>query len=114
MIEPALCFALRLIFRVIEFFVTMRGSADNSSYFNPQDTDVRTRTVDVLKHKVSFLLNMVSVACGLFLFLVFFLFFLSQMCVVNVDKARLNTLTHVSYLPLYYRSQMTVRGKRFS
>ncbi|XP_039302565.1 uncharacterized protein LOC105194543 isoform X2 [Solenopsis invicta] len=25
--------------KVIEFFVTMRGSADNSSYFNPQDTD---------------------------------------------------------------------------
>ncbi|XP_039302572.1 uncharacterized protein LOC105194543 isoform X5 [Solenopsis invicta] len=46
--------------KVIEFFVTMRGSADNSSYFNPQDTDVRTRTVDVLKHKVSFLLNMTA------------------------------------------------------
>ncbi|XP_036149163.1 uncharacterized protein LOC105830282 [Monomorium pharaonis] len=46
--------------KVIQVFVTMRGSDDDSPHFTPQDTNARVRNVDILKHKASFLLKMVT------------------------------------------------------
>ncbi|XP_018369157.1 PREDICTED: uncharacterized protein LOC108765104 isoform X3 [Trachymyrmex cornetzi] len=46
--------------KVIQFFVTMRGSVDDLSYFNPQDTNAKAHNIDILRHKVSFLLNMMT------------------------------------------------------
>ncbi|XP_012054982.1 PREDICTED: uncharacterized protein LOC105618053 [Atta cephalotes] len=46
--------------KVIQFFVTMRGSVDDLSYFNSQDMDAKTHNIDILRHKVSFLLNMMT------------------------------------------------------
>ncbi|XP_011067437.1 PREDICTED: uncharacterized protein LOC105153961 isoform X1 [Acromyrmex echinatior] len=46
--------------KIIQFFVTMRSSVDDLSYFNSQDTDAKTHNIDILRHKVSFLLNMMT------------------------------------------------------
>ncbi|XP_018343708.1 PREDICTED: uncharacterized protein LOC108749461 isoform X2 [Trachymyrmex septentrionalis] len=45
--------------KVIQFFVTIRGSVDDLSCFNP-DTDTKAHNIDILRHKVSFLLNMMT------------------------------------------------------
>ncbi|XP_018301159.1 uncharacterized protein [Mycetomoellerius zeteki] len=46
--------------KVIQFFVTIRGSVDDLSRFNLQDTDAKAYNIDILRHKVSLLLNMMT------------------------------------------------------
>ncbi|XP_018407442.1 PREDICTED: uncharacterized protein LOC108783384 [Cyphomyrmex costatus] len=46
--------------KVIQFFVTIRGSIDDLSRFNPQDTDAKDHNIHILRHKTSFLLNMAT------------------------------------------------------
>ncbi|XP_011693811.1 PREDICTED: uncharacterized protein LOC105453499 isoform X3 [Wasmannia auropunctata] len=46
--------------KVVQFFVTVRGSAVDLPHVNPRETDARTFNVNVLKHKASLLLNMAT------------------------------------------------------
>lgn len=59
---------LRLIFRVIQIFGKTRSSIDDVPEFSSQDMNAATWNIESLKHKVTFLLNMVSFVRVIFYF----------------------------------------------